>query len=252
MHDRKHLFCYGVLLYMNRYLPKAALTCLLACSLVLGGLTQPNEATWTLDESPKKRVVVQPKPLLDVPKPLRDLLPFIGELERSVAFGKERGDVKALLRAVKDLAQAGQLTGVKNIPSVSDTLLDEATELAWEQRDSEGLRDALILWSSPDRAGRNPGKIRETSERLEQVENEKKEMLKKKRCSIVFHNRTDGPVKVYVNRKPVGTLASGERHVVGELLAGRQYLDAMDSSLQWGPRKVYVGPGEVFNWRLFD
>jgi hypothetical protein len=59
-------------------------------------------------------------------------------------------------------------------------------------------------------------------------------------------------VEVFVNRKPVGTLSAGERHVVGELLAGRQYLGAEDESLLWGPRKVYVGPGEVFNWRLFD
>ena len=238
---------------MKTSLSKFAVISLLCLSLGLGALSQTTaEATWTLDETPEKRVHVQPKPLLDVPKPLRDLLPFLDDLEKSVAFGREKGDVNTLLQAVKDLARAGKITGVKNIPVVSDNLLEDATELAWQKRDSEGLRESLILWSSPERAGRNPGKIRETSERLEQGEKEKREMLGKKRCSIVFHNRTEGPVTVYVNQSPVGTLSAGERHVVGELLAGRQYLNALDENLQWGPRQVYVGPGEVFNWRLFD
>lgn len=236
---------------MKTQLSKVAVIALIVGSMTLAGLTQTTEATWTLDERPVKKTVVAPKQLLNIPEPLRKLFPMIGKLEREVAFGQERGDAMALLGVVKDLAQAERFAGLST-GSSADRLLEEATEIAWQQRDPQALKESLALWSSPDRSGQNRDKILETSERIEQVEKERSEMLTKKRCSIVFHNRTDNPVKVYVNRKPVGTLAAGERHVVGELLAGRQYLDASDQSLQWGPRKVYVGPGEVFNWRLFD
>lgn len=223
-------------------------------SLTLGVLSDTlTEATWTLDEKPtRKTVPVNPQPLFDVPDPLRKLFPALGKIEREVNFGQERGDAGILLKAVKELGQAEYFTGTTTASESSDRLLEEATELAWQQRDPEALRESLVLWSSPNRSGRNRDKILETTDRLEQVEKEREEMLQKKRCSIVFHNRTGSPVKVFVNRKPVGTLSAGEKHVVGELLAGRQYLGAEDESLQWGPRKVYVGPGEVFNWRLFD
>ena len=250
----KHLSAQKVDLYMKLPLPIAALTAILTCSLFVGGLAQNfEEATWTLDETPtQKPVGVEQRPLLDVPEPLRKLFPMLDKIESEVTYGLKNGNVSTLLGAVKDLSQAEYFTGIQGAGTNSDRLLEEATELAWEQRDPEGLRDALGLWSSPNRAGRNQEMILQTSDRLEQVEKERSEMLQKKRCRIIFHNRTDRNVQVFVNRKPVGTLAAGEKHVVGELLAGRQYLGAEDESLQWGPRKVYVGPGEVFNWRLFD
>ncbi|MCA9776079.1 MAG: hypothetical protein KC800_05155 [Candidatus Eremiobacteraeota bacterium] len=233
-------------------LPIAALTALLTCSLFLGGLAQNfEEATWTLDETPtQKQAQIDPQPLLDVPEPLRKLFPMLDKIESEVGFGLKNGNVSSLLGAVKDLTQAEYFAGIQG--GGSERLLREATDLAWEQRDPEGLRDALALWSSPNRAGRNQEMILQTSERLEQVEKERSEMLQKKRCRIIFHNRTDRSVQVFVNRKPVGILPAGEKHEVGELLAGRQYLGVEDESLQWGPRKVYVGPGEVFNCRLFD
>lgn len=239
---------------MKKSLPKIALAALLSCSLIMGALSDTIERpTWTLDEKPQKMVKpLEANKLIDVPQPLRKLFPVLNNIEREVSFGQERGDANALLKAVKDLTQAEYFTGISGAGGSSDKLLEEATELAWQQRDPEALRESLVLWSSPSRAGRNRDKVVQTSERLEQVEKERAEMLTKERCRVIFHNRTERPVKVFVNRKPVGTLAAGERHTVGELLAGRQYLGANDSSLQWGPRKVYVGPGESFNWRLFD
>jgi hypothetical protein len=240
--------------YMKMSMPMTALTAILTCSLVLGGLADNfQEATWTLDETPvQKPISVDPGPMLNIPEPLRKLFPVLQEIESEVSFGEKNGDVGTLLAAVRNLSQAEYFTGIKGAGASSDRILKEATELAWQQRDPEGLRDALVLWSSPNRAGRNQEMIEQTTERIEQVENERSEMLKKKRCRIIFHNKTDRSVDVFVNRKPVGTLSAGEKHVVGELLAGRQYLGAEDESLLWGPRKVYVGPGEVFNWRLFD
>jgi hypothetical protein len=243
-----------VYLYMKMSMPITALTALLICSLVLGGLADNfQEATWTLDETPTEKIVeVDPKPLLDIPKPLRKLFPMLENIESEILYGKRNGDVSTLLGAVKELSQAEYFTGLQGAGRNSDRILEEATELAWQQRDPEGLRESLVLWSSPNRAGRNQEMIEQTTERIEQVEKERSEMLKKKRCRIIFHNKTAGNVEVFVNRKPVGTLSAGEKHVIGELLAGRQYLGAEDETLQWGPRKVYVGPGEVFNWRLFD
>jgi len=220
--------------------------------LSASAVSDPLGANWTIDETPTKRAVeVEQQPFLDLPEPLRKLFPVLNQIERKISFGQERGDAASLLQAVRDLTQAEYITGLHG-GSASNRLLEEATELAWQQRDPEALRESLLLWSAPNRSGDSRDKILETTERLEQVEKERDEMLQKKRCSVVFYNRTEGPVQVFVNRKPIGTLAPGERHVVGELLAGRQYLGAQDSGLQWGPRKVYVGPGETFNWRLFD
>ena len=52
---------------MKISLSKFAVISLFCLSLGLGALSQPAaEATWTLDETPEKRVHIQPKPLLDV------------------------------------------------------------------------------------------------------------------------------------------------------------------------------------------
>lgn len=219
---------------MKISMPMAALSILFTCSLVLGGLADNiRETSWTLDETPTpKETQSQSRPLLDLPEPLRKLFPVIEQIESEVLYGNQNGDVSTLLGAVKHLSQAEYFTGVQGAGASSDQILRDATELAWLQRDPEGLREALVLWSSPTRAGRNPEMIEQTTERIEQVENERNEMLKKKRCRIIFHNKTGRSVQVFVNRKPVGTLSAGEKHVVGELLAGRQYLGAEDEALQ--------------------
>ena len=195
---------------------------------------------------------VGPKQLLDIPAPLLKLLPFLENLLQRVSLGQRAGDSTALLQAVRQLSDAPDLTSLGGGGVNSDRLLEEATEIAWQQRDPDALRESLVLWSAPVRASRSQEKIRQTKERIENVESERQEMLQKKRCRIVFHNRTERPIEVFVNRKPVGTLSAGQKHIVGDMLAGRQYLGANDKRLEWGPRKVYIGPGEVFNWRLFD
>lgn len=233
---------------------KAALTTLMVSSLILSALAQNfGEATWTLDETPTKRAVqVRPKPLLDIPEPLRHLFPVLGEIERNVSVGLNNGDVGLLLSAVENLRDAQFFTGSQGAGASSDQLLKEAGEIAWQQRDPERLRETLALWTAPNRTGQNQEMIDLTKDRLEQVEREREEMLQKKRCRVIFHNKTERSLQVFVNKKPIGTLAAGEKQEVDELLAGRQYLGALDETLQWGPRQVYVGPGEVFNWRLFD
>lgn len=239
---------------MSIRIPKFVLTLVLISSLVSAAVSDTlAETTWTLDEASTKRTTPEvAKPIIDVPEPLRKLFPILGEIESKVAVGRRTGDPNTLLQAVRDLGQAEFFSGLQGAGANSDILLEQATELAWQQRDPVALRESLVLWSQPNRAGRSPGKILETSERLEEVEKERGEMLTKKRCRIIFHNRTHNPVEVFVNRRPIGTLAPGQTQEVAELLAGRQYLGANDADLQWGPRQVYVGPGEIFNWRLFD
>lgn len=239
--------------FMKTKLSQLTLVCLAVVCLGVPSRGQPaTEANWTLDEKPSGKVPAKTAaPLFDIPEPLRKLFPFLNDIEREATFGRQRGDAGTLLNAVKNLGKIESMGNSSAASSSADRLLEEATEIAWQQRDPEALREALVLWAAPNRSGRKD-KVLDTSDKLEQVEKERGEMLTKKRCSIVFYNRTDQPVKVFVNRKPVGTLAAGEKHVVGDLLAGRQYLSANDDVLEWGPRKVYVAPGEVFNWRLFD
>lgn len=210
------------------------------------------EAQWTLDETPTTVSQIAPTPLLQIPEPLAQLFPFLKSLLKDINIGRNNGDADTLLQAVQQITQALSLGGISNDSVNTDDLLEEATQIAWEQRDPVALRESLNLWSDPIRAGRNQDKIEQTQERLEQVEQDRSDMLKRKRCRLVFHNRTDRQVKVYINRKPVGTLAPGRTQVIPDLLAGRQHLGAKHTSLQWGPRQVYIGPGEVFNWRLFD
>lgn len=210
------------------------------------------EASVTLDEAPSSVPPTTAAPLFQVPEPLSQLFPFLRRLLKDVDLSRQNGDSNALLDAVRQITQALSLAGINSNSISTDALLGEATDIAWEQRDPEALRESLVLWSDPIRAGRSQDRIQQTRERLEDVEQDRTHMLKQKRCRLIFHNRTDRPVKVFINRKPVGTLAPGKKQVVPDLLAGRQHLGARHTSLQWGPRQVYIGPGEVFNWRLFD
>lgn len=234
---------------MNRVLSKLLLLALLLCP---AAAQDWGESSWTLDETPQPLSPVQSQPLVSIPEPLTHLFPFLQSLLQEIALGRQRGDAQSLIQAVSQLSRILSLGGVDADAVNTDRLLSEATDIAWEQRDPIALQRSLDLWSDPIRAGRSQGKINETEERLEEVEQERSEMLNRKRCQLVFHNRTKSAVQVFVNRKPVATLDPGKRQVVADLLAGRQHLSARHSSLQWGPRKVYVGPGEVFNWRLFD
>lgn len=222
--------------------------------LLLGSASAQNweESAWTMDETPHPVNQLDSQPLVSIPEPLTHLFPFLQSLLKDINLGRQRGDAQSLLQAVAQLSRVLSIGGVDADTVNTDRLLSEATDIAWEQRDPIALQRSLDLWSDPIRAGRSQGKINETQDRLEEVEQERSEMLNRKRCRLVFHNRTDSEVQVFINRKPVGTLAPGKKQVVADLLAGRQHLTARHSSLQWGPRKVYVGPGEVFNWRLFD
>lgn len=213
-------------------------------------LTTP---TWTLDELPTTvRSVTERPPLVDIPGPLTQLFPFLRNFSSQVRSERARGDADALNASVQQLSFAMSLGQSEQLSADSDALLAEATDIAWEQRDPEALRQSLALWSNPVRSGRSQEQILQTRERLDDVERERTEMLQRRRCRLIFHNRTELPVQLSINRKPMGILNPGETQEIADLLAGRQHLTANHEGLQWGPRQVYVGPGEVFNWRLFN
>ncbi len=211
-----------------------------------------NTATWTLDETPTTVHPISQRPLIDIPKPLAQLFPFLRDFGSQVRGQRARGDASALNDSVQQLSFALSLGQADQLSTESDALLAEATDIAWEQRDPDALRQSLALWANPVRSGRSQERIQQTKDRLEDVERERTEMMQRRRCRLIFHNRTELPVELSINRKPMGILKAGETHEIADLLAGRQHLTANHEGLQWGPRQVYVGPGEIFNWRLFD
>ncbi len=186
------------------------------------------------------------------PPPFDRLVPSIGRLGQTIDGGREQRDVNRLLQAVVILHQAESLVGRDSGLISSHDLLEEATQMAIDQRNLEALRQAERLWNDPVRAPSDPTEASKTHQELEELQQEQAFMQQKRRCRIVFHNQTDGPLDIHLNQKTVGTLAARSSREIGDILAGRQHLMASDERLAWGPRRVFVGPGEIFHWRLYD
>ncbi|MGE0488625.1 MAG: hypothetical protein AB7S38_05390 [Vulcanimicrobiota bacterium] len=228
------------------------LASVLAVVIVLAGPGQSQSHEWSLQDSghPNPRDPLQGRSLF--PPPFDQLVPFLGGLGGSIDQGRQQGDVDALLEAAVTLHQAERLLGrTSGLISARD-LLQEATQMAIDQRNVEGLRKARGLWSDPVRGPNDPGQAQAAADELETLEKQRRVMLAARRCQIVFHNQTDDELTIRLNQDSLGVIKPRQAHVVKDVLAGNQHLMAFDRRLAWGPRRVFVGPGEVFHWRLFD
>lgn len=225
-----------------------ALLLLIFVTAVLPGLGQSGRE-WGLQEhaEPREDLSLSNRPLF--PPPFDQLVPFLTNFGSELDQSRRQGDIEGLLRAADLLFQAERLTGQRS-PFVSGRdVLEEATLTARNQRDPEALRRLLGQW---ERVGDPRGEDLARGY-LEEVEAERTDMTPRRRCRIIFHNRSGrSPVAVYLNGKPVGSLTAGSTREIDEVLAGNQHLEAYDEALTWGPRRVFVGPGEVFHWKLFD
>ena len=117
--------------------------------------------------------------------------------------------------------------------------------MARDQRDLEALVQVSQLIRVPEQ--------RAQAQRFQQeLRDEQKAMQGKQSCRIIFHNRTGQPgLEIRLNTRPLGALGTGQSYEVNGLQAGRQVMDAFNDDLDWGPRRIFVGPGETFHWKLF-
>ncbi|MCA9791838.1 MAG: hypothetical protein KC910_08580 [Candidatus Eremiobacteraeota bacterium] len=230
----------------------ALLAVTLAVVVGLAGPGQSQSHEWSLQDSghPRPQTNLQGRSLF--PAPFDKLVPFLGGLGGDIDQGRAHGDVDALLEAAVTLHQAELLLGRSSGVISAHDLLTEATQMAVDQRNLEGLRKAKSLWSDPVRGPNDPAQAQQAADELENLEKERRVMLAARRCQIIFHNQTDVDLTIRLNQDSLGIIKPNQVHVVKDVLAGNQHLMASDSRLAWGPRRVFVGPGEVFHWRLFD
>lgn len=186
------------------------------------------------------------------PPPFDKLVPFLGNLGVEIDLGREQRDPNALMSAAILLHQAELLLDKRSRHLSAEQLMHEATEMAWRQKNPEALSRSVQIWSDPRMGPTNLQEEKSASDHLKEVRQERSEMMQRRRCRLIFHNKTDTALTIYLNEHPLGVVAARQSHEVPDVLAGRQYLQATHSRLSWGPRQVFVGPGEVFHWKLFD
>lgn len=225
---------------------------LLVGTLVLiGGPAQSQVNEWTLEDRPVTRAQQPLRGKSLFPAPFTDLMPILGNLGAEIDLGRREGDVSSLIDAALLLHKAELLTGSSGLISARD-LLEEATEMAYNQKNPEALARSYKIWSNSRKGPTDSIRAQETQDKIEKTRQERQEMLQKRRCRVIFQNRTGSPLSISLNERPLGTLAPNESHEVPDLLAGHQHILAQNDRLQWGPRRVFVGPGERFRWKLYD
>ena len=210
--------------------------CLLGMALAAWSQSGPERG---LSEYPRPRSAPPALPSFNLPGALG---PLVEGLTRDVGLARRRGDVSGLLGAARLLQNLDKIGG-QPVP-VRD-LLDEALQMARDQRDLDALEQVTRLIQDPQQ--------RSNALQLQQeVRQERQTYQGKPPCRVVFHNRTGQPgLEIRLNARPLATLAVGQDFEVNGLLAGRQLMDASSERLDWGPRQVFVAPGETFHWKLF-
>lgn len=207
-------------------------------ALALGAWSQPRPERG-LSEYPRSHSSPPTLPGFQLPGSLGPLVEGLG---RDVGLARRRGDVSGLLGAAR-LLQNLEKIGGQPVP-VRD-LLEEALQMARDQRDLDALEQVTRLIQDPLQ--------RSNALQLQQeVRDERQASQGKPPCRMIFHNRTgQSGLEIRLNARPLATLAAGQDFEVQGLMAGRQLMDASNSELDWGPRRVFVAPGETFHWKLF-
>ena len=218
----------------------------LVLALILAGTpAQSQVSEWSLEDRPVPRAQ---QPLTGkslFPAPFVDLMPILGNLGAEIDLGRKQGNVGSLIDAALLLHKAELLTGNFGAHQRQGPPPEEATQMAYNQKDPEALARSFKIWSSSRKGPTDSIQAQDTQDKINKTRQERQDMMYKPRCKVIFQNRTGSPLSISLNERPLGTIAPNEAHEVPDLLAGHQYIMAHNQSLQWGPRRVFVGPGET-------
>lgn len=227
---------------------------LVPLALPVGGQTGAAQYEWGLEDRPHRVTQQSVGNVSFFPPPFDRMVPALSGLGDQIDTGRQRGDVNSLVNAALMLHQAEKILGRQSPVISSEGLLAEAAQIARDQKDTRMLSRIIGVWQDPSRGPTSSAQASQARYFMEEVDKEQADMMHKRRCRIVLHNRTDQfTLDVMINRKPAASLEPNSLRVMGDVIAGRQVLTASnDAGFAWGPRQVFVAPGEVFHWKLFD
>lgn len=133
----------------------------------------------------------------------------------------------------------------------ADEILKRAWEIAGYRKDREALKSIIGAYNEQSLSVFNPDKAEEIREFSEKIDNNSNNNSNKGTV-IVYNNTGKNNLLIYMDDIYIGQAPRNGILRFHNISAGRITLSANDGeSLQWGPRKIFLGRDNIFHWKLY-
>lgn len=177
--------------------------------------------------------------------------PGLEDLGTTIDRGFIYCDVKALTQAAVILGYIEKEWGTKPASISTAQLLNKAEYIARFRRSPEEMRSVANAYNERSMAFNDPDKAMKLEQLANQYQASPSGM---QTAELVVYNQTrQNDIFIYVNQVYIGKVRPRARGYFRQIPAGKITLTANDGTqVEWGPRTVYLGRGDVFNWKLYS
>lgn len=173
------------------------------------------------------------------------------DLGRIIDDGYKYCDAALLTRAAVILGYQEKQWNTRSRQISAEELLNRAVEIARYKNDKDALKSIMEAYNEQSLSVYNPEKAKELQDFLDKIPVTPNNNLNKGTI-IVYNNSRKNNLLVYIDDIFVGQLPRNGIMRFRDISAGRITLSANDGdSLQWGPRKVFLGKDNIFHWKLY-
>ena len=173
------------------------------------------------------------------------------DLGKIIDDGYKYSDATLLARAAVILGYQEKQWNTGSRYISAEELLNKAVEIARYKKDKEALKSIIDAYNEQSLSVFSTEKARELQDYLDKISTTTNN-TNNKGIIIVYNNSRKNNLLIYINDIFAGQLPRNGIMRFKDIPAGRITLSANDGdSLQWGPRKVFLGRDSVFHWKLY-
>ncbi len=173
------------------------------------------------------------------------------DLGRIIDDGYKYCDALLLTRAAVILGYQEKQWNTESRQISANELLNRAVEIARYKKDKDALKSIIEAYNEQSLSVCNPDKAEKLQDFLDNIQ-DTTHNNSNKGTIIVYNNSRRDNLLLYINDIFVGIIPRNGIMRFKNIPAGRIILSANDrASLQWGPRKVFLGRDNIFHWKLY-
>lgn len=173
-------------------------------------------------------------------------------MEKMIEQGFLLSDPELLIEAALLLGFYEQQWQIKSSQIDAQEILEEAESIAFKKQNTEQLEKIRNAYQERSMSFYNLEKAEEINNCIDSINSRSNNNARQ--ASIVVYNFTrQNRIYVYVDNVFLGIVEPGRTERFDGIAAGRVSISAHDNTrFQWGPRRIFLGNRDVFNWRLYS